>query len=277
MAVASAIVGASGYTGAELLRLLAGHPELEVVYATADSNAGVAGDDALPVAGGGLRRSRVRRVRPRSRRRARRGLRRASRTGRARSWCPTCSSGWPTSSTSAPTSACPPTRTPSGTARRTAHPSSIDRFGFGMVELFRDQVAARAHVASPGVLPDGVVPRAGAARRRRAGRAHRDRRQRRVGHLGRGTQARGGEPLRRARAERRRLRPPDPSPHRRDRARARPRGRCAGAGPVHAPPGPDDPGDPRHLRRPPRGRRPDHRRASSIATASTTPASRSSS
>jgi N-acetyl-gamma-glutamyl-phosphate reductase len=34
------IVGASGYTGAELLRLCAEHPELEVVFATADSQAG---------------------------------------------------------------------------------------------------------------------------------------------------------------------------------------------------------------------------------------------
>ncbi|MEM7341739.1 MAG: N-acetyl-gamma-glutamyl-phosphate reductase [Actinomycetota bacterium] len=34
------IVGASGYTGAELLRLLAGHPTFEVVVATGDSQAG---------------------------------------------------------------------------------------------------------------------------------------------------------------------------------------------------------------------------------------------
>ncbi len=34
------IVGASGYTGAELLRLLAGHPEAEVTYLTAHSYAG---------------------------------------------------------------------------------------------------------------------------------------------------------------------------------------------------------------------------------------------
>jgi N-acetyl-gamma-glutamyl-phosphate reductase len=34
------IVGASGYTGAELLRLCAGHPELEVAVATADTQAG---------------------------------------------------------------------------------------------------------------------------------------------------------------------------------------------------------------------------------------------
>ena len=34
------IDGASGYAGAELLRLCAGHPELEVVLAGADSQAG---------------------------------------------------------------------------------------------------------------------------------------------------------------------------------------------------------------------------------------------
>ncbi|MGH8985514.1 MAG: N-acetyl-gamma-glutamyl-phosphate reductase [Acidimicrobiia bacterium] len=40
MAYRAAVVGASGYTGAELLRLVAGHPELEVAHVTADSNAG---------------------------------------------------------------------------------------------------------------------------------------------------------------------------------------------------------------------------------------------
>ena len=40
MAYRAAIVGGSGYTGAELLRLLSGHPEIEVVHVTADSNAG---------------------------------------------------------------------------------------------------------------------------------------------------------------------------------------------------------------------------------------------
>jgi N-acetyl-gamma-glutamyl-phosphate reductase len=40
MAYRAAVVGASGYTGAELLRLVAGHPELEVTHVTADSNAG---------------------------------------------------------------------------------------------------------------------------------------------------------------------------------------------------------------------------------------------
>src|ERR1700733_14968154 len=34
------IVGASGYTGAELLRLVAGHPSFEVAVATAHTHAG---------------------------------------------------------------------------------------------------------------------------------------------------------------------------------------------------------------------------------------------
>jgi N-acetyl-gamma-glutamyl-phosphate reductase len=34
------ILGASGYTGGELLRYLSGHPDLDVVWATADANAG---------------------------------------------------------------------------------------------------------------------------------------------------------------------------------------------------------------------------------------------
>jgi N-acetyl-gamma-glutamyl-phosphate reductase len=39
--VAVGIIGASGFTGAELLRLAAQHPEYELVYATGDSQAGV--------------------------------------------------------------------------------------------------------------------------------------------------------------------------------------------------------------------------------------------
>ena len=44
----TAILGASGYAGAELLRLCAGHPEFEVVAATGDSQAGEAVADAYP-------------------------------------------------------------------------------------------------------------------------------------------------------------------------------------------------------------------------------------
>ena len=40
MAYRAAIIGGSGYTGAELLRLLSTHPDIEIVHVTADSNAG---------------------------------------------------------------------------------------------------------------------------------------------------------------------------------------------------------------------------------------------
>jgi len=43
-----AIIGASGFTGAELLRICAAHPELEVVAATGDSQAGTAVADLYP-------------------------------------------------------------------------------------------------------------------------------------------------------------------------------------------------------------------------------------
>jgi N-acetyl-gamma-glutamyl-phosphate reductase len=42
------IVGASGYTGAELLRLCAAHPELKVEVATGDSQAGRALAELYP-------------------------------------------------------------------------------------------------------------------------------------------------------------------------------------------------------------------------------------
>jgi N-acetyl-gamma-glutamyl-phosphate reductase len=48
MSVSVGIVGASGYTGAELLRLAAGHPELDVRLATADSLVGRRAADVYP-------------------------------------------------------------------------------------------------------------------------------------------------------------------------------------------------------------------------------------
>jgi N-acetyl-gamma-glutamyl-phosphate reductase len=42
------VVGASGYTGAELLRLAAGHPHLEVAHVTANANAGAAVGELFP-------------------------------------------------------------------------------------------------------------------------------------------------------------------------------------------------------------------------------------
>lgn len=48
MTMKSIVVGASGYTGAELLRILALHPEIEVVSAAASTNAGSVISDLYP-------------------------------------------------------------------------------------------------------------------------------------------------------------------------------------------------------------------------------------
>ncbi|MFM7069690.1 MAG: N-acetyl-gamma-glutamyl-phosphate reductase, partial [Actinomycetes bacterium] len=42
------IIGGSGYTGAELLRLCAAHPEFNVAFATGDSQAGTRVGDLYP-------------------------------------------------------------------------------------------------------------------------------------------------------------------------------------------------------------------------------------
>ncbi len=51
-AMKAAVIGASGYLGAELLRLLASHPDLEVVTAQADASAGMAIAELFPGIGG---------------------------------------------------------------------------------------------------------------------------------------------------------------------------------------------------------------------------------
>ena len=48
MAYRAAVVGGSGYTGAELLRILAGHPEIDVVHTTASANAGTPVGELFP-------------------------------------------------------------------------------------------------------------------------------------------------------------------------------------------------------------------------------------
>ena len=58
MVVRVGIIGASGFTGAELLRLVAGHPDFEVVVATGDSQAGTRVADLYPseLSGGMIKR-----------------------------------------------------------------------------------------------------------------------------------------------------------------------------------------------------------------------------
>jgi N-acetyl-gamma-glutamyl-phosphate reductase len=53
--IRTGVFGASGYAGAEVLRLAAGHPRLDVVLATADSQAGTRAADLYPSLAGAYR------------------------------------------------------------------------------------------------------------------------------------------------------------------------------------------------------------------------------
>jgi N-acetyl-gamma-glutamyl-phosphate reductase len=156
MAYRAAVVGASGYTGAELLRLLASHPELEVVHVTADSNAGArvtdlypslvsaypqlefapldAGElDGLDVAFLGLPHGESQQVVP--------GL-----VGRVAHVVDLGADF----------------RLPADiyeTWYGEAHgaPSNLPEFSYGLPELYRDEVTSKPHVASPGCYPTAAA------------------------------------------------------------------------------------------------------------------------
>jgi N-acetyl-gamma-glutamyl-phosphate reductase len=155
MAYRAAVVGASGYTGAELLRLLAGHPEIEVVYVTADSNAGARVADLYPSltpAVGDLRFASVE-------------------AGDLRGMdLVFCALPHGASQALLPgivddvahiIDLGADFRLPADVYARwygEAHnaPEFVSRFAYGLVELYRDELATHAHVASPGCYPTAV-------------------------------------------------------------------------------------------------------------------------
>ena len=146
------VIGASGYTGAELLRLLAGHPELEVAYATADTNAGAAvaalypslravyGDLELaafdPSALDGLDAVFV-----------------ALPHGESQKVVPALVDRVAHVVDLGADFRLPPALYEEWYGEVHGAPDLVDRFGFGMVELFREEIEARDHVASPGCYP----------------------------------------------------------------------------------------------------------------------------
>jgi N-acetyl-gamma-glutamyl-phosphate reductase len=155
MAYRAAVVGGSGYTGAELLRLLAGHPEIEVVHVTADSNAGTVVADLYP------------------------SLRPAYGDLRCTPYDVADLSGLDLVFTALPHGASQllvpeileraghvvdlgaDFRLPADAYQRWygephAAPELIPRFAYGMVELYRDALAKSDHVAVPGCYPTAV-------------------------------------------------------------------------------------------------------------------------
>ena len=267
------IVGASGYTGAELLRLCAGHPDLEVALGHRRHPGRHAGRRPLPEPGRRLPRpaSSSRYDADRGRRPRPRVPRPAPRRSPARS-CPTLRKRvrrvvdlgrrLP--------AAGPRRSTRSGTARSTPRPSCSTEFAYGLPELFRDEIGGRRRGrrrrAATRPRPRSPSPRSCAAGVDRADGHRRRRRQRRVG------------------------RRPGPEAHTHfgtanedftaygllDHRHTPEIEQATGApGAVHAAPGADDPGHPRHLLRP---ARPARRRTDDAARPSCTtptPTSRS--
>lgn len=149
------MVGASGYTGAELLRLLAGHPAIEVVHVTAESNAGAAIADLYPS------------LRPAYGDTFYAPLAAADLRGLDFVFC-----ALPHGASQAllpdivddvahVVDLGADFRLPADAYERwygEAHtaPQLVDRFAYGLVELYRDDLASHAHVAAPGCYPTAV-------------------------------------------------------------------------------------------------------------------------
>jgi N-acetyl-gamma-glutamyl-phosphate reductase len=155
MAYRAAVVGGSGYTGAELLRLLAAHPEVEVVHVTADTNAGVTVGSLYP------------------------SLTPAYRHSHFAAYDVADFAGLDLVFVALPHGASQRVipelleraahvvdlgadfRLPADTYARWygephAVPELLDRFAYGMVELYRDVLTRAEHVAVPGCYPTAV-------------------------------------------------------------------------------------------------------------------------
>jgi N-acetyl-gamma-glutamyl-phosphate reductase len=152
MAYRAAVVGGSGYTGAELLRLLAGHPEIEVSVVTADSHAGASVADLYPslaVAYEGLTYEEVAPAELA-------GLDLVFLClphGRSQSIA-----GELVDTVGHVVDLGADFRLPVDDyeqwyGEQHSAPELLDRFAFGMPELYRDQITASQHVASPGCYP----------------------------------------------------------------------------------------------------------------------------
>jgi N-acetyl-gamma-glutamyl-phosphate reductase len=155
MAYQAAVVGASGYTGAELLRLLAGHSEIDVVHLTGESNAGARVADVYPglapaypdttyaaLDAGDLR-----------------GLDLvfcALPHGASQALLPQLVDDVAHIIDLGADFRLPPDVYERWYGEPHHAPAIVSRFAYGMVELYRDELAARAHVASPGCYPTAV-------------------------------------------------------------------------------------------------------------------------
>ena len=147
------ILGASGYTGAELVRLLIRHPFVELALLTADRRAGKPMSDVFPQFAPYTLPMLARWTASTGGARARSGVLRAAarhHTDRDQKFAGAGAGGrrW---STSPPISASPiRLRMSAGTAMRTRRPNFRREAVYGLTEMYRAEIKAAQLVANPG-------------------------------------------------------------------------------------------------------------------------------
>jgi N-acetyl-gamma-glutamyl-phosphate reductase len=155
VAYRAAVVGASGYTGAELLRLLAGHPEIEVGHVTADSNAGMRVGDLYPA----LTPSYAEAVLVPLRAADLRGFDIVFCTlphGASQEFVPAIVDDVGHVIDLGADFRLPPEVYATWYGETHRAPELVGRFAYGLVELYREELASHAHVAAPGCYPTAV-------------------------------------------------------------------------------------------------------------------------
>jgi N-acetyl-gamma-glutamyl-phosphate reductase len=156
MAYRAAVVGGSGYTGAELLRLLAGHPDIAVVLVTADANAGAAVGDLYPSLATAYEGVTYEQVAP------------ADLAGFDLAFlCLPHGQSQAIAADLVDTVGhvvdlgadfrLPVADYEQWYGERHSAPGLIGQFAFGMPELYRDEIVASRHVASPGCYPTSAA------------------------------------------------------------------------------------------------------------------------
>lgn len=149
MAYRAGVLGGSGYAGTELLRLLAGHPEIEVVHVTADSNAGARLGELYPGLLGAYESLRYSPLDAADLA----GLDlvfAALPHGASQALLPGLLDHIGHAIDLGADFRLPADVYARWNAKPHEAPDVIDRFAYGLVELYRDEIAAHTHVASPG-------------------------------------------------------------------------------------------------------------------------------
>ena len=211
------VVGGTGYTGVELLRLLAQHPQAELAAITSRAEAGTPVADMFPIAarprGAGVRRSGERATRAMRRRVLRDSARRCDEP--MRGGCVDAGVQDHRSRRGLPPAAISPSGR-SGTSSTTPRRSSWREAVYGVPEINRAAIRSARIVGESRLLCDHRPARPPAARRVRDRRSRPLRRRREVGRERRGPQGRAAAHVQRGGGQLRRVQRCGPSPRSRD-------------------------------------------------------------